>query len=85
MEDHVKAVFHFSNGSQLTLAWPSQAGGDPITIATNIRKALETDRVLAEVDGDLTLIPLANVTHVTVSPAPPKLPQNVIRGCRVVD
>lgn len=81
----VQAIFHFTDGSQLALAWPPQAGDDPITVAANIRKALETDRILAEVDGDLILIPLANVTHVRVSPAPPKLPQNVIRGCQAID
>ncbi len=54
-------VIRFMDGSKLTLRYPKQAGNDPATIVANVRKALEADRLLAEVDGNLLFIPLSNV------------------------
>ena len=69
----------------MTLRYPKQAGHDPATIVANVRKALEADRLLAEVDGNLLFIPLANVKYVQVTPAPDVLPSTVLRHARLVE
>jgi hypothetical protein len=78
-------VIRFMDGSKLSLRYPKQAGSDPTTIVANVRKALEADRLLAEVDGSLLFIPLANVKYVQVTPAPDVLPSTVLRKARLVE
>jgi hypothetical protein len=78
-------VVRFMDGSKLALRYPKQAGEDPSTIVANVRKALEADRLLVEVDGSLLFIPLANVKYIQVTPAPDVLPATVLRHARLVD
>jgi hypothetical protein len=78
-------MVRFMDGSKLTLRYPRQAGNDPATIVANIRKALEADRLLVEVDGNLLFIPLSNVKYLQVTPAPDALPSTVLRHARLVD
>ena len=78
-------VVRFMDGSKLALRYPKQAGEDPSAIVANIRKALEADRLLAEVDGSLLFIPMANVKYIQVMPAPDVLPAPVLRNARLVD
>jgi hypothetical protein len=85
MKETAYGTFRFTDGTKLTLRWPRQAGSDPAEIATTVRKALESDRVVAEVEGRLVIIPLANVKYVEVSPAPQKLPKGVLLGARETD
>ncbi|MGE5359273.1 MAG: hypothetical protein ACM3NQ_09660 [Bacteroidales bacterium] len=78
-------VVRFMDGSKLSLRYPKQAGNDPATIVANVRKALEADRLLVEVDGNLLFIPLANVKYLQVTPSPDVLPPNVLRNARLVE
>ncbi len=78
-------LIRFMDGSKITLRYPKQAGNDPATIAANVRKALETDRILVEVEGNLIFIPLSSVKYIQVIPAPDVLPSNVLRGARMAD
>ncbi len=75
----------FMDGSKILLRYPKQAGHDPATIVANVRRALEADRIVVEVDGSLLFIPLASVKYVQVTPAPDALPGGVLRGARLVD
>jgi hypothetical protein len=70
--------------TKLTLRWPRQAGNDPIEIASTIKKALESDRIMAEVEGRLLIIPVRNIKYIEISPAPPKLPKGVLLGAEVM-
>ncbi len=81
----VGLVVRFMDGSKITLRYPKQAGNDPTTIAANVRKALDTDRLIFEVDGSLLFIPMASVKYLQVTPAPDMLPTNVLRNARLVD
>ena len=81
----VGLVVRFMDGSKLTLRYPKQAGNDAATIVANVRKALEADRLLVEVDGNLLFIPLSNVKYLQVTPAPDVLPSTVLRNARLVD
>ena len=66
------------------MRWPRQAGNDPIEIASTIKKALESDRIMAEVEGRLLIIPVRNIKYIEISPAPPKLPKGVLLGAEVM-
>lgn len=81
----VGLLVRFMDGSKLTLRYPKQAGNDAATIVANVRKALEADRLLVEVDGNLLFIPLSNVKYLQVTPAPEALPSTVLRNARLVD
>ena len=78
-------LIRFMDGSKITVRYPKQAGNDPATIAANVRKALDADRILVEVDGALLFIPLGNVKYLQVIPAPDVLPPNTLRNARLVD
>jgi hypothetical protein len=80
----VGLTIRFTDGSKMTLRYPKQAGTNPATIIANVRKALEADRLIVEVDGDLVFIPLSNVTYLRVTPAPDMLPSNVLRNARMI-
>jgi hypothetical protein len=70
--------------TSISLNWPRQAGNDHVEIATTVKKALEADRILAEVDGSLLIIPVRNIKYIKVSPSPPKLPKGVLLGAEIV-
>jgi len=78
-------LIRFMDGSKIAVRYPKQAGIDPATIAANVRKALEADRILVEVGGSLLFIPLGNVKYLQVMPAPDVLPPNVLRNARLVE
>ena len=84
MTDDVRAVVHFTDGTKITLGWPPQAGEDSMTMARNVRKALDADKIAVEVSGELILIPMENVKYVHVIPAPPELPQSVLKNAYIV-
>jgi len=83
MKETVYGTVHFLDGTKLTLRWPRQAGRDPAEIAASVKKALEADRIIAEVEGRLFIIPIGNVKYVEVSPSPEKLPKGVLLGAEV--
>ena len=71
------------DGTRIVLEYPKQAGEDPATIASNVRKALESDKLVLEAQGDLMVIPIRNIKYIQVSPAPDELPQGVLRNARI--
>ena len=82
----VKGTIFFMDGTKMTLAWPrDQAGNDPSTISSNVKNALDSDKLLVDVDGQLLVIPIRNIKYLQITPAPEKLPSGTIRGARVVD
>ena len=85
MKEYVQGVIHFMDGSKIVLKWPAQTGDDPVTVAANIRKELEAERIMAEVGGSLLVIPVRNIKYVQVTPAPEKLPREVLRGAWVAE
>jgi len=78
-------LVRFMDGSKLTFRYPRQAGEDAATIVANVRKALEADRLLVEVDGNLLFIPISNVKYLQVTPAPDVLPPTTLRHARLVE
>ena len=80
----VYGTIYFMDKTKMTLRWPRQAGNDPIEIAATIKKALESDKIMAEVEGRLVIIPVRNVKYIEISPAPPKLPKGVLLGAEIM-
>ena len=83
MARKVTATIHFTDQTKIVLEYPQQSGSDPATIASNVSKALERDKIIAEVSGDLLVIPTGNIKYIHVSPAPPNLPSGILRGARL--
>jgi len=83
MPQPVTGTIHFMDGTKLSLRWPRQAGTGAI-MASNIAKALEANRILAEVGDSLLLIPVCNVKYIQVTPSPQKLPLGVLQGVEIV-
>jgi len=76
-------VIFFMDGSKITLTYPRQAKTDTATMASNVRKAIDQDKLTVEAEGELLVIPMRNVKYVQVSPAPDALPQGVLGGARL--
>ena len=72
-------TIHFTDGSKLSMTFPPQTG-DFSQIASRVQKALDTNKLAIEVDGELFVIPMNNVKYLQVNPAPEKLPDTVIRS-----
>jgi hypothetical protein len=82
---NVFLAMHFMDGTKLLVRYPRQAGHDPATIAATVKRAIDADKVVVEVDGDLLIIPTRNVKYFQLSPAPEHLPSGVIRQGKIVD
>jgi hypothetical protein len=80
----VSMTVHFLDGTSSTYEYPQQSGRDQASIVANVKKAIESERLLLEAEGSLVVIPIASVKYVKVSPAPPHLPSGILRGARLV-
>jgi len=77
-------VVHFIDGSRLSCEFPPQTA-DPLRVLRNVRRAMESDKITLELEGQLVFIPTANVKYLSVSPTPDSLPEGVIRGAVLVE
>ena len=77
-----RAIFHFTDNTTLALEWPKQDMQHYVFLAEALRKAVEADRLLVEVEGNLMVIQTRNVKYVELSPVPDQLPEDVIRNAR---
>jgi hypothetical protein len=85
MDTKVCGTLHFVDGTSLKLAWERKED-DPTEIITKVRKAIEKDRFIFEVDGDLILIPVQNIKYFRLTPVPKALPKDlVIRGASIIE
>ena len=83
MAKQFRITFHFTDGTKLDADFDAQTT-DPAKAVQNIRKAMDADKFMIEIEGQLFLIPLNNVKYLRISPAPDKLPEGVIKGARLV-
>ena len=75
----------FMDGTKIAFRYPKQAGADPATITANVKRAIDADKLVLEVDNDLLVIPIRNIKYIQVSPAPAHLPGGVLRQARLID
>ena len=79
---HRRAVFHFIDHTTLDLEWPKQDTTGFVFLSEALRKAVESERLLVEVEGHLLVIPMHSVKYVELIPVPEQLPEGVIRNAR---
>ena len=82
MTDERGMTIHFTDGSKMSLRFPKQVKSDE-TVSVRLEKILDRATLLVEADGALLVFPLSNVKYLQVSPAPPKLPDYVIKDASV--
>jgi hypothetical protein len=73
----------FLDGTRVSFDYPRQSGRDQAAIVATVQKAIASERLVLEVDGDLVVIPIRSVKYVQVSPGPPHLPAGVLRQARL--
>jgi hypothetical protein len=79
----INGTIFFMDGTKMTLKWPRKTE-EATTISSRIKAALELDKLMVEVDGDMLIIPMRNIKYIQITPAPITLPEGVIRGAKVV-
>jgi hypothetical protein len=83
MSEPVRMTVFFLDGTKASFVYPRQSGKDQAAIVNTVKKAIDAERLVLEVDGDLVVIPIRSVKYVQVSPAPPHLPSGILRGARL--
>ncbi len=84
MEGNVRYIhFTFLDNSKMKLVWPKQGSKDPQIFANQVKNSLEAGQFMAQVEGQLLVIPMRNVKYMIVSPAPEALPQGIIRNAKI--
>ena len=83
MDSTVSLTVFFLDGTRASFRYPRQSGKDQATIVATVRRAIESERLTLEVNGDLIMIPIRSVKYVQVSPAPPHLPSGILRNAQV--
>ena len=68
----------YLDGTSETFSFPKQAK-DAYEQTQRMREALTADRIVLESDGMLHIIPLSAVKRLDFSPAPDKLPDQVVK------
>ena len=76
------ATIHFIDGTKLSLSAPVQVDNLAL-MASRIQKSLESPTLALEAEGELIVIPTANIKYMQVHPAPERLPDSVIRGAKL--
>jgi|tagenome__1003787_1003787.scaffolds.fasta_scaffold20817893_2 hypothetical protein len=83
VSDRVSMTVFFLDGTKASFEYPRQSGKDQAAIVGNVKRAIESERLVIEVDGDLLVIPIRSVKYVQVSPGPDHLPSGVFRRARL--
>lgn len=85
MTETIMATIHFINGTNLKLKWTRREDFDTAIIITKVKNAIEKDRFIFEVDGELMIIPAQNIKYMTLNPIPQSLPKDFcIRGASMI-
>jgi hypothetical protein len=82
MSNTVTMTVHFLDGKRMSFDYPRQSGTDQAAIVATVKKAIDAERLVIEVDGDLLVVPIRSVKYVRLSPAPPHLPSGVLRKAK---
>jgi hypothetical protein len=83
MNAAVRMTVFFLDGTTASFSYPRQSGKDQAAIVATVKKAIESERLVLEADGDLVVIPIRSVKYVRVSPAPPHLPSGILRDAHM--
>lgn len=85
MSDQVNGTIEFIDGTSLKLVWGRAEVGDPATFMSRVKKAVEKDRFMFEIGGDLMIIPVQSIKHIRLSPSPQAMPKDMmIPGASII-
>ena len=85
MARYAHMVVHFMDGTKIVFRRRKDEGLDTATIAANVKKALDKDKIVVEADGSLIVIPVRNIKYIQVTPSPDALPAGVMRNVEIVE
>jgi hypothetical protein len=84
MSDKRNMIIHFMDGTRVVYDIPRQVD-DNNAISTRMKKLLDMQYIVIEVEGAMKFYPVANIKSVQVYPLPEKLPDFIIQGATLVD
>jgi len=76
-------TIHYNNGTKLDVTIPVQIKNSTAAVLELVKKALEADKLILEVEGKLVIIPWSSIKQVEITPAPAAVPFGVIKGARI--
>ena len=74
----------FTDGTDLQFDFPKQID-EPSKIGTMLKKALNENQLILEVEGTMYTIPFVNIKYIQIYPSPEKLPDTAIHGVKLID
>lgn len=81
METESKLSMVFTDGSRVHFTCPPpNVAQDPAVV---LQAAIDQGSVSVEVDGDLVIVPFANVKYMRLTPAPARITGTLLRGARL--
>ena len=75
-------TIYFLDGTKMACSFPKQVIADD-SVSVRLERMFEHDSLLIEADGALLLIPRSSIKYLQVYPAPPKLPDYVIKDATI--
>ena len=74
---------HFMDGSSMSFQFDAPSE-DTLSVASQIHNVIDNNIMRLEVDNKLVFIPISNIRTIEITPAPAKLPPQVLKGARTV-
>ncbi len=84
MEKKRSMTIFFTDGRDLKFAFPKQID-DTSNIGAMIKKALNQNQLILEVEGTMFTIPFVNIKYIQIYPCPDKLPDTAIHGVKLIE
>ncbi|MFC1798472.1 hypothetical protein ACFLZL_01545 [Thermodesulfobacteriota bacterium] len=84
MESKRWMTIFFTDGTNLKFDFPKQLD-DYSQLGMMLKKLMDENQLVLEVEGTLFMIPLVNVKYIQAYPCPDNLPDTTIRGANLVD
>ncbi len=84
MSEKRNMVIHFMDGTRVVYDFPKQMDNKN-SISSHMKKLLEMQYIVIEVEGAMKFYPVANIKSIQVYPLPDTLPDFIIHGAKLVD
>ena len=82
MNEQRGITVYFNDGTSMKIDFPKQVAND-IAAGMRLKEIFAAKQLLAEIDGALIVIPFDSIKYVVAHPAPPTLPEYVIKGASI--
>ena len=75
-------TIYFMDGSKMAVTFPKQVKSEE-AVSVRLEQMLDKAALMVEADGALLMLPFSNIKYLQVYPAPPRLPDYVIKDAAV--